>query len=112
MQVVLSERIDGGVPDQGVLSGRTWRVSDLHTKHQLLLAGLGWGNLPEHLVHEDLRKRRLIRLRPAGWADDEYALNLSAIYRPDTTFGPAHTWVLEQLASLCQRDSGRPPKGR
>ena len=112
VQVVLSERIDAGVPDQGVLSGRTWRVSDLHTKHQLLLAGLGWGNLPEHLVHEDLRKRRLIRLRPAGWADDEHALNLSAIYRPDTTFGPAHTWVLEQLATLCQRDAGRPPKGR
>lgn len=112
VQVVLSERIDAGVPDQGVLSGRTWRVSDLHTKHQLLLAGLGWGNLPEHLVHEDLRKRRLIRLRPAGWADDEHALNLSAIYHPDTTFGPAHTWVLEQLATLCQRDSGRPAKGR
>lgn len=112
VQVVLSERLDAGVPDQGVLSGRTWRVSDLHTKHQLLLAGLGWGNLPEHLVHEDLRKRRLVRLRPAGWADDEHALNLSAIYRPDTTFGPAHTWVLEQLATLCQRDSGRPAKGR
>lgn len=112
VQVVLSERIDEGVPDQAVLSGRTWRVSDLHTKHRLLLAGLGWGNLPEHLIHDDLRRRRLVRLRPAGWADDEYALSLSAIYRPDTTFGPAHTWVLDQLASLCQRDAGRPSKAR
>jgi DNA-binding transcriptional LysR family regulator len=110
VQVVLSERIDAGVPDQGVLSGRTWRVSDLHTKHRLLLSGLGWGNLPEHLIHDDLHKRRLVRLRPAGWADDEHALYLSAIYRPDTTFGPAHTWVLQQLESLCQRDAGRPPK--
>lgn len=110
VQVVLSERIDAGVPDQGVLSHRTWRVSDLHTKHRLLLAGLGWGNLPQHLITDDLKARRLVRLHPAGWADDEHALTLSAIYRPDTAFGPAHSWVLEQLATLCQRDAGRPRK--
>ena len=75
-----------------------------------LLAGLGWGNLPQHLIADDLKARRLVRLHPAGWADDEHALTLSAIYRPDTAFGPAHSWVLEQLAELCQRDAGRPRK--
>ncbi len=114
VQVVLSERIDGsgttsdGVPDQGVLSGRTWRVSDLHTKHELLRSGLGWGNLPEHLVRPELASGRLVRLRPEGWAEDEHALYLSAIYRPDATFGPAHTWVLQQLETLCLRDAQRP----
>ncbi len=116
VQIVLSERIepsdadraDEGVPDQGVLSSRTWRVSDLHTKHELLRSGLGWGNLPEHLIRDELANGRLVRLQPEGWGDDEHALYLSAIYRPDTTFGPAHTWVLQQLESLCLRDSRRP----
>ena len=116
VQVVLSERIESddpdqlpeGVPDQGVLSGRTWRVSDLHTKHELLRSGLGWGNLPEHLVRPDLASGRLLRLQPDGWADDEHALYLSAIYRPDSMFGPAHTWVLQQLETLCLRDAKRP----
>ncbi|MEO7730014.1 MAG: LysR family transcriptional regulator, partial [Kofleriaceae bacterium] len=60
IQLVLSELQGEGHPDQAVLSSRTWRVRDLHTKHALLRAGLGWGNLPAHLVRDDLRARRLV----------------------------------------------------
>jgi DNA-binding transcriptional LysR family regulator len=102
VQIVLSERADDeGVADQGVLSSRTFRVADLHTKHMMLRAGLGWGNLPEQLVRDDLRKKRLVALRPAAWGEDEHLLHLSAVYRNDTTFGPAHRWVLEQLEQQC-----------
>jgi DNA-binding transcriptional LysR family regulator len=62
IQIVLSERADTGVADQGVLSPRTWRVGDLHTKRELLRAGLGWGNLPEHLARDDLRAKKLVVL--------------------------------------------------
>ncbi len=65
VQVVLSERHDDGVPDQAVLSGRTWRVVDLATKHALLRGGLGWGNLP-HLVEADLKARRLVAIHPSA----------------------------------------------
>lgn len=103
IQIVLSERSDIGVPDQAVLSARTWRVADLHTKHQLLRAGLGWGNLPEHIVRDDLRTRTLVRVRPAPWGEAEHTLYLSAVYRADARFGPAHRWMLAQLASACGR---------
>jgi DNA-binding transcriptional LysR family regulator len=106
VQLVLSERSDAGVVDQGVLSPRTWRVADLHTKHMMLRAGLGWGNLPEHVVRDDLRAGKLVAIRPAAVAKDEHTLHLSAIYRSDTMFGPAHRWLLAQLAMLCARDSG------
>lgn len=44
----------------GVQKGqRRWYVSDLHMKKQLLLAGLGWGRLPEHLIAEELAQDRL-----------------------------------------------------
>jgi DNA-binding transcriptional LysR family regulator len=115
IQIVLSERADAGVADQGVLSPRTWRVGDLHTKRELLRAGLGWGNLPEHLAREDLRAKRLVALQPEAWGLDEHVLNLSAIYRSTTMLGPAHRWILERLPTLCSRDVGanrRAPRSR
>lgn len=107
VQIVLSERSENGVADQGVLSPRTWRVAELHTKHALLRANLGWGNLPEHLLHDDLRKRRLVALRLAEWGNIEQTVRLCAVYRADTTFGPAHRWLLNQLETACM--SGAEP---
>jgi DNA-binding transcriptional LysR family regulator len=111
VQIVLSERsdkVDVGVADQAVLSPRTWRVADLHTKHMMLCAGLGWGNLPEHLVRDDLAAGSLVAIRPEAWGDEEHTLHLSAVYRSDTTFGPAHRWLLGQLEVLCTRELGVP----
>ena len=112
IQLVLSELHAEGPPDQAVLSSRTWRVRDLHTKHALLRAGLGWGNLPEHLVRDDLQHRRLIKIRVEAWGEDEYKLYLSAVYRGDVTFGPAHRWLLDHLEHLCLRDEQRKQPAR
>jgi DNA-binding transcriptional LysR family regulator len=103
IQIVLSERSENGVADEAVLSPRTWRIADLHTKHMMLRAGLGWGNLPEHVAREDIRRKRLVVLAPAAWAKNEHTLYLSAIHRSDANLGPAHQWVLGQLAVLCSR---------
>lgn len=44
----------------GVQKGqRRWYVSDLHMKKQLLVTGLGWGRLPEHLIAAELAKGAL-----------------------------------------------------
>lgn len=96
VQIVLSERSEAGVPDQAVLSPRTWRVADLQTKHAMLLAGLGWGNLPEHLAREDVKKKRLVVIKPEAWGDAETRVPFFAMYRAGA-FGPAHRWVLHHL---------------
>lgn len=101
VQIVLSERSETGVPDQAVLSERTWRVDDLHTKRALLLGGLGWGNLPEHMAREDLERKRLVAIRPEAWAPDEHVLHLAVVHRRDAKLGPAHRWLLERLPVLC-----------
>ncbi|MDA8248600.1 MAG: LysR family transcriptional regulator, partial [Rhodospirillales bacterium] len=64
-QLVLSDRskLTEG-QDFGVLSLRTWRLGDLGAKHALLRAGLGWGNMPAHMVGDDLASGRLVQLRP------------------------------------------------
>lgn len=109
IQIVLSERGDSGVADQAVLSDRTWRVADLHAKQALLRAGLGWGNLPAHLVRDDLADGALVALRPAAWTENEHLLALSAIWRADSHLGPAHQFVLERLQTLCARETADPP---
>ncbi|MES2641394.1 MAG: LysR family transcriptional regulator [Myxococcota bacterium] len=105
VQIVLSERGGargaGPTPDQSVFSARTWRIHDLHTKRQLLLAGLGWGNLPEHLCRDDLAAGRLVRLRPTAWAEDTLALRMSVLTRTDTWLGPASRWLIGTLAEAC-----------
>jgi DNA-binding transcriptional LysR family regulator len=96
-QLVLSDasRLTEG-RDFGVLSLRTWRLGDLGAKHALLVAGLGWGNMPGHLVADDIRAGRLTRLKLAEAGD--YVYPLSLVHRADVQPGPAATWLGERLS--------------
>ncbi len=106
VQIVLSERHADTTPDQGVLSGRTWRVHDLHTKRTLLVRGLGWGNLPESLAAPDLAAGRLVRLHPDTWPRDGVRVGLRVVTRPDTVLGPSAAWTIESLAAACELSAG------
>jgi len=112
VQIVLSERGAGSTPDQGVLSVKTWRIADLGIKRALILAGLGWGNLPEHLIREDLEGRRLVALRIEAWGPEEHQLSLAAIHRPDLAMGPATRWLLTRVKELCIREVAPLPSGK
>ncbi len=102
VQIVLSERsTDRAMPDIAVLSPLTWRVADLWTKRALLLAGLGWGNMPEGMVAGELAHRRLCVVRPSSWTADEHVLQLASVVRRYAPPGPAGRWLLAQLESLC-----------
>jgi DNA-binding transcriptional LysR family regulator len=112
VQIVLAERDAEGVPDQAVLSPRTWRVADLATKHALLVRGLGWGNLPEPLAVEDLARGTLVRLRPVAWAEGQHTLNFFAVHRPGERLGPAHEWLLADLDKQCASLAPDPKRNR
>ncbi len=97
IQLVLTDRsrLTEG-QDFGVLAQNTWRLSDLGAKHALLLAGVGWGAMPEPAVREDIAAGRLIALDLPDWRAVTYELN--AIYRTDTPPGPAAKWLIERFA--------------
>ncbi len=67
LNIVIADPTDvtSGV-DYGVGGPKSWRVDDLETKRALLIAGLGWGNMPAHLVAADIADGRLVRLSPQG----------------------------------------------
>lgn len=98
VQLVLSDRtsITEG-QDFGVLALRTWRLGDLGAKHALLLAGLGWGNMPEHMVRADLEAGRLVALALAEAPEHQYPISL--IHRTEAPPGPAGAWLAERLAA-------------
>ncbi|WP_131195406.1 LysR family transcriptional regulator [Lichenihabitans psoromatis] len=95
-QIVLADRsaLTEG-QDIAVLSLKTWRIGDLGAKHALLLAGLGWGNMPEAMVVADLKAGRLVRLTLSEARSHDYPLGL--IHRADRLLGPAATWLANRL---------------
>jgi DNA-binding transcriptional LysR family regulator len=104
VQIVLGEHRQPAerAPDAlGVLSSRVWRVVDLATKHALIVNGLGWGHMPEHLVRDDLQAGRLVPLTLAAWGEQPLRRALVLVNRPDSLPGPVAHWAQARLAALC-----------
>jgi DNA-binding transcriptional LysR family regulator len=96
IQLVLTDRsplADGH--DRGVIGTQTWRLGDLGSKHILLREGVGWGYMPEPMVREDLERGRLVQLDMRDYKDG--FLRLHAIYRTDTSPGPAGSWLIARF---------------
>src|SRR4029077_12909796 len=66
-QIVLRDSAQAPSPAVNVLEGGLrWTVTDIAAKKELILAGMGWGGLPEHVVADELADRTLKALgRPA-----------------------------------------------
>jgi len=99
VQLVLADRTPLTADrDFGVLASTTWRLADLSTKHALLLAGLGWGSMPEFLIRADLKARRLVALKPNGVTGMDYTFK--AVWRRDAPPGPAARWLMAHFTGL------------
>jgi len=99
IQLVLTDRsqLTAG-QNFGVIAVRDWRLGDLGAKHMLLLNGLGWGSMPEEMVHEDVQSGRLVRLKLAHMDSGQYALHM--IHRADDAPGPAGRWLMQYFIDM------------
>jgi DNA-binding transcriptional LysR family regulator len=97
VQLVLTDRTalsDGR--NFGVLSSLTWRLADLGAKHAFLRAGFGWGHMPLHMVAEDLKTKKLVTIKVAGF-NTKIGMPMHVIYRKDALPGPAGQAFISQL---------------
>src|ERR1700704_2391461 len=100
VQLVLTDRSDlTAGRDYGVLSGRTWRLADLGAKQSMLLAGVGWGNMPSHLIQNDAAQGRLKVIRPVEFDARIAQLGMCGTHLTDHRLGPAGQWMIEHLSA-------------
>jgi DNA-binding transcriptional LysR family regulator len=106
IQLVLSDRsaLTAG-RDFGVLSVKSWRLFDLGAKHALLLAGLGWGNMPRFMVRDDIKHGRLVELSIETPGEMIYPLH--SVYLGARPPGPAGAWLMERLAMGSPSKTGK-----
>lgn len=79
--------------DFNVLSYKTWRVSDIATKHHLIRGGLGWGGLPASVIRDDLNDGRLVQLDLEAYEQGNYSIYV--IRKTANPPGPAAAWLIE-----------------
>ena len=98
VQLVLTDRssLTRG-RDFGVLSPRAWRLADLGAKHAFLRAGLGWGNMPLHMVEQDIDSGALVRIELETHPVLGSGFSMHAIFMKDQPPGPAGRWFIERL---------------
>jgi DNA-binding transcriptional LysR family regulator len=98
VQLVLTDRstLTAG-RNFGVMSSQTWRLADLGAKHAFLRAGLGWGYMPLHMVEEDLRTGKLVRIEVQMHAGQGPGFSMHAIHMKDHPPGPAGRWFVNRL---------------
>lgn len=112
-QVILTESGKGELAHSvNVLEGGLrWTVTDIEAKKEILLAGMGWGGLPEHVVAEELADGRLVQLRVPSFSVE--ALELFLLRRRDRPAGQVARALWEGLlAGKAAAKKGRAKQGR
>lgn len=66
--------------------GRRWTVSDFAAKKQVILSGLGWGGMPDHLIRKEIADGSLVPIEVDGFRPQRS--EIFAIRRRDSTPGP------------------------
>lgn len=98
VQLVLTDRSElSAGHDYGVKSALTWRLADLSTKHAFLRDSVGWGNMPLHMVRDDLAAGTLVSLDVEDLLPKGFSLTMAAFHRASDPPGPASRWLIDDL---------------
>lgn len=107
-QIVLKDSARGAdAPSLNVLEGGLrWSVTDIAAKRDIILAGMGWGGLPEHVAAADLAAGVLVALHVPAF--EVGAMELFAMRRRDR----AHGVVARALWDALRRSATPTPPRR
>lgn len=63
-QIVIGDKNESQGVSFGLLEeGKKWRLLDNKFKNEIILAGLGWGHLPEQTIIRELKEKKLVVLK-------------------------------------------------
>ncbi len=97
-QIVVGDK-NKGQSSFGLLeSGKKWRLNDSTFKREIILAGLGWGHLPDHDIHRELKEGGLVVLDFEDIHPRELEINLIRLKKNPLGLVAKVLW--EELTSL------------
>lgn len=97
VQLILTDPMQRAGPSFSVVSTRVWRFVDIARRLEFLLAGFGWGTMPEHLVGPHLAAGRLVALDVRDPGVLPGSIGLFAIHERRRALGVGTRWLLEEL---------------
>ena len=85
--------------DYGVYSANTWRFEDVNSMLSILLSGIGYGMMPDHLVKDHVERGDLVCLRPENWEGVNLSIPITiyGAWRDDAPIGPVAQYFLQCL---------------
>lgn len=95
-QIVLRSSPLASERTAGVLNkANTWSVTDFLSKKELLLSGLGWGYMPEHLIEKEIKTGELVEL-----LSEAFSLDIHLCYLRSKTRGPSAQFLLDSFKQI------------
>ncbi len=84
----------------GVLEeGRHWLVNDHYTKKEILLAGMGWGRLQNHLISQELQEGKLVPLNIRNY-QTSIDIEIRVARKLDSPVGPVAAVLWRDFTAL------------
>ncbi|MCE8516854.1 LysR family transcriptional regulator [Ruegeria pomeroyi] len=104
IQVVVSDSARAATQSRGILpGGLRWTVSDFATKKEILLANMGWGGLPQHMIQAELDEGSLVPLNIEGYPPTR--VSHYAMRRRDVTQGTVAQAIWDSLRMSKTQDA-------
>lgn len=98
-QVVVSDKARATTTSFGLLDGgKRWRLTDSNVKREIIMAGLGWGHLPKHTIHHELKLKQLEIIDFEDIHPRKLKINLIRLKKHSQ--GPVAKSLWESLTSL------------
>ena len=103
VQVIVADS-SAGAREQSLAilpEAKHWVVTDFAAKKDIIIAGMGWGGLPEHVVADELARGELVRVHVEGF--EIRTSQLYIIRRTDRTVGVVAEALWQALRRLSAR---------
>lgn len=99
-QVVVADSSSGEFAQSRDLlpGGLRWTVSDFIAKKEILLAKLGWGGIPTHMIEDELARGALVALNVEGY--EKRQSQLFQMRKRDTDVGIVAQSIWEKLSRI------------
>jgi DNA-binding transcriptional LysR family regulator len=98
-QIVIGDKNPSGGANFGLLhEGKKWRILDSFFKKELILAGLGWGHLPQKSVERELKEKTLVSLNFTDIHPRELSIYLIRLKKH--RFGPVAKNLWQELITF------------